>query len=87
MKTLYLLISDGGDGSQSISFTFDSELVELMQNDTDFSVISESWMSGDGLQVTRIQVPEEMTMECLGISKWSVLDRNDYVELFNEEED
>lgn len=87
MKTLYLLIADGGDGSQSISFTFDSELVELMQNDTDFSVIGECWMSGDGLQVTRIQVPEEMTMECLGISKWSVLDRNDYVELFNEEED
>lgn len=85
-KTLFLLISDGGDGSQSIAFSFDAELVGLMQDDTDFNVIGENWMSGDGLQVTTMQVPVECTMESLGVSKWSILDRANYTELFNPEE-
>jgi hypothetical protein len=86
-KTLFLLISDGGDGSQSIQFSFDDELVGLMQDDIDFAVIGENWMSGDGLQVTKMQVPDECTMESMGISQWSVLDRNNYTELFNPEDD
>jgi hypothetical protein len=87
MKTLFLLISDGGDGSQSIQFSFDDELVGLMQDDHDFAVIGENWMSGDGLQVTTIRVPDECTMESLGVSQWSVLDRANYVELFEQEEE
>jgi len=86
-KTLFMLISDGGDGSQSIAFSFDAELVGLMEDDVDFAVIGENWMSGDGLQVTTIQVPDECTMESMGISKWAVLDRANYTELFEPEEE
>lgn len=83
-KPLYLLISDGGDGSQSICFSFDDELVSRIKQDTDFTVIGDERMSGDGLQVIIIYVPVETTMEAMGISEWSILDRSDYPELFEE---
>jgi hypothetical protein len=85
-KTLFILISDSGDGSQALRYTFDRELVERMEDDIDFNVVGESYMSGDGLQVNRIQVPDECTMDSLGI-KWGILDRADYAELFEGEEE
>lgn len=85
-KTLFLLISDSGDGSQAIFYSFDAELVGLMEDDSNFDVIGENWMSGDGLQVSTMKVPVECTMESLGVYSGYVLDRNDYPELFNPEE-
>lgn len=75
-KTLFMVITDSGDGSNGLGFTFDAELITLMDDNQD--QLGDSYQSGDGLQVRRLQVPEECTYESLGISKWSVLDRKNY---------
>lgn len=75
-KTLFLVITDSGDGSNSISYTFDAELISLMDENLD--ELGESYQSGDGLQVKTLTVPDECTYESLGISKHAVLNRDDY---------
>lgn len=75
-KTLFMVITDSGDGSNGLGYTFDSELIQLMDDHQD--QLDDSYQSGDGLQVRRLQVPVECTYESLGISKWSVLDRKNY---------
>ncbi|UAV89713.1 VWA domain-containing protein [Pseudomonas phage COT4] len=75
-KTLFMVITDSGDGSNGLHYTFDSELIQLMDDNQD--QLGDSYQSGDGLQVRRLQVPEQCTYESLGISKWSVLDRKNY---------
>lgn len=85
-KTLFILISDGGDGSQGLHYSFDAELVARMEDDHNFDVIGENYMSGDGLQVNKLQVPIDYSMEDLGVSKWSVLDRSNYAEFFEDDE-
>lgn len=75
-KILFMVITDSGDGSQSIQYTFDAELIQLMDDNQD--ELGDSYQSGDGLQVRRLQVPVQCTIESLGISKWSVLDRKNY---------
>lgn len=44
-------------------------------------------MSGDGFQYDTLNVPEHFTMEDLGISQWSVLNRDNYSNLFEEDEE
>lgn len=85
-KTLFIAISDSGDGSQALFYSFDRELISRMSN-ADYDDIGENWMSGDGFQYDTLNVPEHFTMEDLGISQWSVLDRNNYSNLFEEEEE
>lgn len=80
-KKLYLIITDSGDGSQGIQYTFDSELVNVM--DQNQEQLSDSYQSGDGLQVKTLNVPMECTYESLGIAYH--LDRDDFPELFEEE--
>ena len=86
MKNLYIAISDSGDGSQALFFSFDAELIDRMY-DADYDQIGENWMSGDGFQYETIKVPEYTTMEDLGISEWSVLDRANYANLFEEDDE
>lgn len=74
IKILYIIVSDSGDGSSSLNFTFDADLVtHLNENIDDF----ENFMSGDGLQVTKLKVPADSTFESLGIS--FPMDREDYL--------
>lgn len=75
-KTLFMIITDSGDGSNGLGYTFDADLISLMEDNQD--ELGDSYQSGDGLQVRRLQVPDECTYESLGISKWSVLDRKNY---------
>jgi hypothetical protein len=75
-KTLFMIITDSGDGSNGIGYTFDADLISLMEDNQD--ELGDSYQSGDGLQVRRLQVPDECTYESLGISKYSVLDRKNY---------
>ena len=86
-KKLYIAISDSGDGSQALFFTFDTELIRRMGEDYNYDVLGENWMSGDGFQYQTIKVPESTTMEDLGISQWQVLDRSEYAQLFEGDEE
>lgn len=75
-KTLFIVITDSGDGSNGLGYTFDADLISLMEDNQD--ELGDSYQSGDGLQVRRLQVPDECTYESLGIREWSVLDRKNY---------
>lgn len=84
-KTLFIVITDSGDGSNGLQYTFDAELVDLLEENQDR--LGDSYQSGDGLQVRSLNVPVECTYESLGISKWSVLDKSNYDFLIEEEEE
>ncbi|UOL48530.1 von Willebrand like protein [Pseudomonas phage Kremar] len=75
-KTLFMIITDSGDGSNGLGYTFDADLISLMEDNQD--ELGDSYQSGDGLQVRSLQVPDECTYESLGISKYSILDRKNY---------
>lgn len=75
-KTLFIVITDSGDGSNGLHYTFDADLISLMEDNQD--ELGDSYQSGDGLQVRSLQVPDECTYESLGIREWSVLDRKNY---------
>lgn len=75
-KTLFLVITDSGDGSNGLGYTFDAELIGWMEDNQEN--LGDSYQSGDGLQVRTLKVPVECTYESLGISQWSVLDRSNY---------
>jgi hypothetical protein len=70
MKTLYVLCSNGGDGSSYPRFTFNKEWIDMMQTmcdsgHPDFDY--EGWADGDGFHYEKLTVPDECTLESLGI--------------------
>jgi hypothetical protein len=67
MKKLYNIISDNGDGSQCINWTFDYSLVDELLQQQENNIMSDYWQSGDGLQWSWLNVPDECTYESLGI--------------------
>jgi len=68
MKKLYLVISDNGDGSQSIRMTLDDAVIEHLYQMEDDGELDDCYQSGDGLQVSSVTIPDECTLETLGIS-------------------
>ncbi|WCO82021.1 von Willebrand factor type A domain protein [Pseudomonas phage vB_PpS_SYP] len=78
-KKLFIVITDAGDGSNGLQYTFDVELIDWLENNQDS--LGDSYQSGDGLQVRSLNVPVECTYESLGI-RWP-MDRAN----FNIEED
>ena len=73
-KTLFMVITDSGDGSNGLQYTFDTELINWLDENQDS--LGDSYQSGDGLQVRELQVPVECTYESLGI-RWP-MDRSNY---------
>jgi len=67
-KPLYLLVSNGGDGSYSIQMTLDSKLIEKMEAKDDLDYESDPGCDGDGFHYDTIQVPADATYESLGIT-------------------
>jgi 6-phosphofructokinase len=70
MKKLYLLVSNGGDGSYSINYTFNKEWIDEQQrrydnDESDFEY--DPGIDGDGFHYDVINVPEDCTLESLGI--------------------
>lgn len=68
-KTLFILINDGGDGSFYPRFTFNAEWIAMMDEKDDAGDLC--WPTigcdGDGFHYTTLTVPEECTLESLGI--------------------
>lgn len=73
-KPLFILISDGGDGSYSLRYTLDREQINRQQAlyDADQLESGECGVDGDGFHYDIIEVPTDATYESLGISQWSV---------------
>ena len=60
MQTIWMVIRDNGDGSQSTEWVKDKAVIDKMQgmvnNGTGWK--AEAYMSGDGLQVTSVKFPD-----------------------------
>lgn len=70
-KELYVIVSNGGDGSYYPQFTFNKEYLDKLQqqcdnDDPDFDY--ETYSDGDGFHYTTLIVPARCTLESLGIS-------------------
>jgi hypothetical protein len=73
MKKLYVLVSDGGDGSYSTHYTFDEQWINKQEQrdaDGDFGYDGyDLGVDGDGFHYKVLTVPDECTLESLGIHK------------------
>jgi hypothetical protein len=69
-KPLYILVTDGGDGSYSTSFTLDSELIQRLEAAAEKGLMEHphAGYDGDGFHYDTIQVPDDATYESLDIS-------------------
>lgn len=68
-KTLYVLVSNGGDGSYYPHYTFDAEFIQKL-NDRDLAGLMDCedlGCDGDGFHYDTILVPDECTLENMGI--------------------
>lgn len=72
-KTLFVLVSDGGDGSYSTQYTFNEEFIQKMDDAYNSGQLDYCSMGcdGDGFHYDTIKVPDECTYESMGISDCS----------------
>lgn len=72
-KKLFVLITDGGDGSQSANYTMNETFVqELAKRENAES--GEIGVDGDGFHFDTLTVPEDCTLESLGIASDAAID-------------
>jgi hypothetical protein len=69
MKKLYVLVNDGGDGSYYPQYTFNEEWIKKMDDaDADGNLeYGNIGVDGDGFHYETLTVPDECTLESLGI--------------------
>lgn len=69
-KKLFVLVSDGGDGSYTPRFTMNEEWIARQQQRADDGELDydDLGCDGDGFHYTVLHVPEECTLASLGIS-------------------
>ena len=81
-KKLFVLISDGGDGSYSNHYTFNEAFIaRLHEKDKNGELDYDSLgCDGDGFHYDTLNVPDECTLESLGI-------RYDAARNFNEDDE
>ena len=70
MKKLFVLISDGGDGSYYPRFTFNEEWIERQHEAYDLDELEYDSLGcdGDGFHYEVLTVPDECTLQSLGVS-------------------
>lgn len=70
MKTLYIYINDGGDGSYYPQFTMNKEFIARLDELTSDDTLSydDGFGDGDGFHYETLTVPDECTCESLGVS-------------------
>lgn len=78
-KNLYVLVSDGGDGSYSTVFTLDAAWIARQEAryDNDDLEHGDIGVDGDGFHYSTVQVPLDATYESLGIHYHVDLDDDD----------
>ena len=60
MKTVYMVITDSGDGSNSTQWVLDEAVLDRMQELADDG--DESYASGDGLQWKKLIFPDDFDL-------------------------
>lgn len=81
---LFILVSDGGDGSYHPVYTLDPALIAKMKEAADSGKMDYEngyGCDGDGFHYDTIEVPDGSTAESLGISKYGFIDEDFLEEL------
>jgi hypothetical protein len=68
MQTIYLVLSDCGDGSSTINW-FRNTTLERLHNLADN--FPDRWSSGDGLQFQELTFPDDFDFEAIGVKYWA----------------
>ena len=82
---LYLLVSDGGDGSYSIQYILDETVlnkIEALADEGVWNYESGFGCDGDGFHYSTINVPDNSTAEYLGIPLFTQEDLDEWLEDF-----
>lgn len=68
-KKLFILISDGGDGSYSSHFTFDADFVQQLQERYNAGHLEHGdlGVDGDGFHYSTLDLPDDSTLESIGV--------------------
>lgn len=76
MKKLFVLINNGGDGSCYPEYTFNEEWIKEQEEkaDRDELEYDDIGCDGDGFHYDVLTVPDEATLESLGIP-WDCAER------------
>lgn len=82
-KKLFVLISDGGDGSQSANYTMNEPFVTALGERKD-PESGDLGVDADGFHFDTLIVPDECTLESLGITSDAAVD---HAELLQVEQD
>lgn len=85
MKTVYVLVGNGGDGSSYPQFTMDEEFINQLQmlHDTGVLNYEDGYADGDGFHFETFQVPDDLTMQQMGLRDCAY----DLTNHFNEEDE
>jgi hypothetical protein len=83
MKKLFVLISDGGDGSQSAHYTCNEAWVNAMAA-RENAESGDVGTDGDGFHYDTLTIPDDVTLESLGITSDAAVD---FAELVTENAD
>lgn len=68
MKKLFVLVSNGGDGSSYPQYTFNEEWINVQKERDDFNYDGyDLGVDGDGFHYDTLMVPDECTLQSLGI--------------------
>ena len=75
-KSLYILIQNMGDGSNSLSYSLDPDIVDgwreaYRQSKLDYDAPG---VDGDGFTARTLKVPDDATYESLGIHEFMILE-------------
>lgn len=69
MKTVFVLVSNGGDGSSYPQFTMNQEWIDQlsMLHDTGVMDYENGYADGDGFHYETFQVPDDLTLAQMGL--------------------
>lgn len=87
MKHIYLLIQSNADGSSSIRYVLDPNVIIVLQEAYDKDLIdyeSAPGIDGDGFNYQTLNIPENLTAKDLGISDWSIYNMEQILSILNK---
>lgn len=76
-KTLYVLISNAGDGSYYTNYILDPIVIEIMKKADQMDLLDYEYdmgVDGDGFHYSEIKIPDYLTPEMMGISVYTMED-------------
>lgn len=87
MKNVYVVISNGGDGSCYPRFTMNEEFINQLQmlHDTGVLDYENGYADGDGFHYETFQVPDDLTLQQMGLRDFAY-DLSSYFTEEDEEE-